>query len=146
MEMSYGEEGVGPTLTSRPLHVGIFAPLPIIEGVRPLSVSDIKQDLREIEQNLYDGESDGSVLSDDILTAKFPVKPRKTFKIPKNPPPAPLSDEEKEPVVEESLDQAMMFLNNVETSFKQIADAESKRSALDVTFQVCIFRVYHHLS
>ena len=139
MNMSYGEEGVGPTLTSRPIHVGIFAPLPTIDGVKPLSSVDIKNDITEIEKNLYDDESDGSVLSDDILTAKFPVKPRKTFKIPKNPPPQLVSsDDEKGPQTEESLDQAMAFLNTVETTYKEVADAERKREALDVTYQVSL--------
>lgn len=140
MEMSHGKEGARLTLSSRPLHVGIFTPLPAIEGVTPLSASDIIDDLKEIEKNLYDGEdSDGSVMSDDILIAKFPVKPRKSFKIPNNLPAVQpmqqLSDDEKEPVVEETLEQAMMFLNSVESTYKEIAEAERKREALDITYQ-----------
>ena len=110
--------------------------------MKPLSVAEVKKDIKEFQSCLEDtSDSDSGVLSDDVQTARFPVKPRKTFKIPKNIPQiaADASDDERD---EQSLDEVMQYLNHVEKAHSEIAEAERQREALDVTFQVWYYIWY----
>ncbi|KAJ1409517.1 hypothetical protein B484DRAFT_436013, partial [Ochromonadaceae sp. CCMP2298] len=55
--------------------------LPNLSGVSGLSVMEIKDDLREMQQpHEDDTDSDSSIKSEDILDSIYPVQPRKTPK------------------------------------------------------------------
>ena len=48
-----------------------------------MTKAEIKRDIRDIERLLHeDSDSDSSVKSGDILSSNYPVKPRKTLKVP----------------------------------------------------------------
>lgn len=102
-------------------------------GVFPLSKTEIKKDVREMERNVNeDTDSDSSIMSEDVLVSSYPVKPRKAPKviIPVKPVNTGPTDIERE-YDGKTVDQTLAFLDAVRRNKKDLHSAECERERLE---------------
>ena len=80
-----------------------------------------------------DTDSDGSVLSEDVLTSIYPVKPRKVPKASTVPRPSAMSAGDTEDVEYDSklVEQTLTFLDAVKRNKKDLYHAESERERFE---------------
>ena len=110
------------------------------KGIFPLSKTEIKKDVREMERSMHDDtDSDGSVMSDDVLPSTYPVKPRKTAKIPLVQRPSAMSSADAEAAEYDSkmVEQTLTFLDSVKRNKKDLYHVECERERLESQALVC---------
>lgn len=76
-----------------------------------------------------DTDSDGSVLSEDVLTSIYPVKPRKVPKV--NPVPRPVAMDETMEYDSKLVEQTLSFLDAVKRNKKELYAGECEREHLE---------------
>ena len=116
-----------------------------------LTKNEIKRDIREIERYLDDDqESDSSVRSSEILNSTYPVKPRKTLKVPirlekyNGDLATGENDEESNELDDLSAEDILEFMKVIEESRRHIFEAEREKEKLEIKYQVN--HIYMHLS
>jgi len=123
-----------------------------------LSKTEIKKDVREMERSMHDDtDSDGSVMSDDVLPSTYPVKPRKTAKIPIMQRPSAMSSADAEAAEYDSkmVEQTLTFLDSVKRNKKDLYHVECERERLESQALVrflfqsklkCLFFLHYNLA
>jgi hypothetical protein len=109
-------------------------PVFLPSGIFPLSKTEIKTDVREMERSMHDDtDSDGSVLSEDVLMSIYPVKPRKVPKVNAIPRPSAMSAGEGEDGEYDSklVEQSLTFLDAVKRNRKDLYNAECERERFE---------------
>ena len=117
----------------------------LLKGIFPLSKTEIKKDVREMERSMHDDtDSDGSVMSDDVLPSTYPVKPRKTAKIPLVQRPSAMSSADAEAAEYDSkmVEQTLTFLDSVKRNKKDLYHVECERERLE---SQALVRFYSHM-
>jgi hypothetical protein len=116
-----------------------------------LTKNEIKRDIREIERYLDDDqESDSSVRSSEILNSTYPVKPRKTLKVPirlekyNEDLATGENDEESNELDDLSAEDILEFMKVIEESRRHVFEAEREKEKLEIKYQVN--HIFIHLS
>ena len=93
-----------------------------------MTKTEIKKDVREMERSIDDTDSDGSVMSEDVLPSMYPVKPRRTPKVMNMPRPAvAAADGEMGEYDSKTVEQALTFLDSVKRNKKDLYNGECER-------------------
>ena len=116
-----------------------------------LTKNEIKRDIREIERYLDDDqESDSSVRSSEILNSTYPVKPRKTLKVPirlekyNEDLATGENDEDSNELDDLSAEDILEFMKVIEESRRHVFEAEREKEKLEIKYQVN--HIFIHLS
>jgi hypothetical protein len=101
-------------------------------GVSGLSLSEIKDDLRELHppSDENDTDSDSSILSDDILDSVYPVQPRSA---PRSALQFPDQFSSGNNV---SVDEAMYLIRDISKSHKDLFEKEKLREEWEIRCEV----------
>ena len=116
-----------------------------------MTKNEIKRDIREIERYLDDDqESDSSVKSSEILSSTYPVKPRKTLKVPirlekyNEDLTAGENGEDSNELDDLSAEDILEFMKVIEESRRHVFEAEREKEKLEIKYQVN--HIFIHLS
>lgn len=98
-----------------------------------MSVEEVKNDLRELQGNDEDTDSDCSVVSKDVLTSIYPVKPRSYRKIPSKDSASysRRQEGEYENTGGAVFDEALAFIKNVHINHSALYNQELEREKLE---------------
>ena len=110
-------------------------------GISSLTKAEIKRDIRDIERLLNeDSDSDSSIKSGDILSSNYPVKPRKTLKVPIRMD-SSLGDDGADDSGEDntgedlSTEDIIEFMKTIETCRRGVFEAEREKERLEIKYQ-----------
>ena len=106
-----------------------------------MTKAEIKRDIRDIERLLAeDSDSDSSIKSGDILSSNYPVKPRKTLKVPIRMDNS-MGDDGADDSADEnagedlSTEDIIEFMKTVETCRRGVFEAEREKERLEIKYQ-----------
>lgn len=138
-----------PSIVGKFMRIGFLPMLSNSDtGVRPLSRSEIKKDLREMETFDQSDTEGSSVTSDEVVASFYPVKPRKVLKISSTAVPskamevsvesdkAAVNGDDDAGFDDMTMEETLDFLTCVETNRKDIYEAEKTRENLEIKYQV----------
>ena len=110
-----------------------------------LSKNEIKRDIRDIERLLDDeSDSDSSIKSRDVLQSNYPVKPRKTLKVPIRMDKSMANDDyangdddddDQNEIEDLSTEDVIEFMKIIETCRRPVFEAERERERLEIRYQ-----------
>lgn len=107
--------------------------------MRPLSRNEIKKDISEIEcYDRSDTESNSSVLSEDVLSSTYPVKPRRHTKPKVEQRVKQVVTKEVGDIDQNIVEETIEFLRIVENARPDVFEAEQEREELEIKYQVQI--------
>ena len=111
----------------------LMAILPSFRGIFPLTNTEIRKDIREVELlNDDDTDSDsGSVMSEDVLPSTYPVKPRKIPKIVQRPSNMSSIDGDEYEYDSLTVEQTLTFLDIIKRNKKDLYQVECERERLE---------------
>ena len=96
--------------------------------------------MRDIEKTMKDqsdSESDCSVRSEDILSSSYPVKPRKTLRMPVRIDKNMLDDDDDDAGIEDGVvEETIDFLKTIEMARREVFEAEREREKYEIKYQV----------
>jgi hypothetical protein len=106
-----------------------------ISGVSGLSLTEIKDDLRELHppSDDNDTDSDSSILSDDILDSVYPVQPRSA------PRSALQLQDQFSSGNNVSVDEAMYLIRDISKSHKELFEKEKLREEWEIRCEVSVY-------
>lgn len=129
------------SIMNGPRYVFKVLQMPNMKGLSALTKAEIKRDVRDIERLLHeDSDSDSSVKSGDILSSNYPVKPRKTLKVPirmdQSMGDDGADDSGDENVGEDlSTEDIIEFMKTIETCRRGVFEAEREKERLEIKYQ-----------